>query len=271
MSVRKTSPLAVAALLLLICVTFAHGSAHAGDWYLGVSATAERLDADYDRATVNGPGSPRGDGNNFRSDDVSDGTVHGLGVLIGYRMPLGRSGLYLGGELDFAHHGGTVRGYLPEDGDPLAPGRNEYGEGWDEDWSYEKERSYGLTLKLGMPVETWAGAGTSLYVLAGVRRIETYARLSYEGCVDVAVVCNDAGLTPITESRDATVTGWTAGAGFEKALGEDTAFRAEVRYTDHENNRWTYFPAAEDLDRIRLPSAIDGDEFGLSLGLVRYF
>lgn len=268
MNIRKTSPHAVAALLLLTCVTFAHGPAHAGGWYLGVSATMESFDADYEKTTINGPGSPRGDGSVFYSDDSSDETTHGLGVLIGYRMPLGQSGLYFGGELDFTHHSGTVRGSLAEAGN--VPGRNEWGEGWSEDWSYEKERSYGLTLKLGMPVETWMGTGASLYALAGVRRTDTRLGLSFEGC-QTETLCNNAGLTPVTESHGTTVTGWMAGAGFEKMLGEHTAFRTEVRYTDYENNRRTSFPDAPNLDKLRIPASVDSDEFGLSLGLVRYF
>ncbi len=264
MNVRKTFLLpAVAVVLPLTCATFAH----AADWYLGVSATMESFDADYDKTTANGPGSPRGDGSTFHSDDSSDETMHGLGVLVGYRMPFSESGAYLSAELDFAHHSGTVRGYLPEAGN--APGRNEWGESWDEDWSYEKERSYGLTLKLGMPAETWMGAGASIYLLSGVRRTETRVHLDYQGCL-TEVPCDNANLTPGTFGRDATVTGWTAGAGLEKMLGEHAAFRTELRYTDYENNRWTSFPG-RNRDILRVPASVDADELGLSLGLVRYF
>ncbi len=266
MNIRKIFlPAAVAIVLPLICATVAHASG----WYLGVSATMESFDADYDKITINGPRSPRGDGSVFYSDDSSDETMHGLGVLVGYRMPLSESGVYLGGELDFTHHGGTVRGRLAEAGN--APGRNEWGESWSEDWSYEKERSYGLTLKLGMPVETWMGAGASLYALAGVRRADTRIGLGFEGCETEDADCNGSNLVPGTFGRGTTVTGWMFGGGFEKMLGEHTAFRTEIRYTDYENNRWTSFPAAPDLDKLRIPASVDSDEFGLSLGLIRYF
>ena len=59
----------------------------------------------------------------------------------------------------------------------MTSGRNQVGENWPEDWSLAKDRSYGLTFRIGGRVPI---LNTSAYVLAGVRRIQADFSRSYD-------------------------------------------------------------------------------------------
>lgn len=71
-------------------------------FYVGVPVTAERLDVFYEKTVDNTD--PRNisssKGRIYRADDSAAGTAGGAGVLAGYRLPLGPSGIYLSGEGD---------------------------------------------------------------------------------------------------------------------------------------------------------------------------
>ena len=51
-----------------------------------------------------------------------------------------------------------------------SPGRNQLGESWLDQWSLERDRSYGFTLKVGGNPEILKSRGASLYALGGPPR-----------------------------------------------------------------------------------------------------
>ena len=242
-----------------------------GRWYVGVSGTVEFLDASYDKTTDNTD--PRNvseqSGNLFHDSDSAGETGYGFGLLGGYRLPLNDRGLYLIGEIDVTFHGGEVEGRLP--GSPRGQDvRNNYGQSWPESWFFEKDKSYGLTLKLGGSpalLTSWAGDDASLYVLAGVRRVETDFKIAYTGCANASGCTPDEDLSG-ADAYDRDFLAWVGGAGLEKMIDEHFALRGEARYTWYQREEWISLP---DEGRVRVPVELDNGEVGLSLSLVRYF
>ena len=100
-------------------------------------------------------------------DDARD-AIHSLRAFAGYRRMLpGR--FYLSGEVEAAlHPEGGVSGFLErgtgtEDRDV-----------WPGAWAFEKRSDFGFNVKAGYAPESldFLGAGRSLYLLAGMRRLE---------------------------------------------------------------------------------------------------
>ena len=238
-----------------------------GRFYLGVSGTAEQFDTSYDKSVINTPPSPRS-GDVFHDGDSADDWDIGLGLLLGYRLPLGAGeSFFLSAELDARLHDVTTRGRLAGAGDSAT--RNQLGESWPDDWSLEKERSYGLTLKLGAnPGFLRPVLGeTSLYLLAGLRLIDTKFEIDYEGCFRPAPLCVPAEFEAGSLSRSQDFVAWTGGVGLEKRFGERLALQGEVRYTGYADEDWLSF----DLDGIQVPAELDGDDLDLSLNLILFF
>ena len=253
------------ALLLVAAGASADSRGVYQGFYAGVAATAESADATYDKRLLS-------QSLMLRDRGAADKMVYGLGVLVGYRMPLNERGVYFGAELDWTHHEGTVRGRL--NGAPETPGNPppfiRSGDSWPERWRFEKERSYGVTFNLGMPFSlAWADPAY-LYALAGVRRMEVDFFTHFGGCEEDARYPN-CPLVTGSESQDRTMTAWTWGVGLEKMMGETTALRGEVRYTEYENDRRTDLYPASGGGSFAIPRDLDGDAVSLSVGLIRYF
>ena len=127
-------------------------SAQEGGPYVGVTGMAERLGVFYEKTVDNTD--PRNTspsrGQVHRAEDTAASAAYGAGFLAGYRLPLGAGGAYLSPEADLSLHGGAVRGHL--EGAGFSEGRNQLGESWPEDWSFEARRSYGLTVRLGADI-----------------------------------------------------------------------------------------------------------------------
>ena len=62
----------------------------------------------------------------YRTDATAAGAANGVGLLAGYRLPLGVGGAYLSPEGDLAVGGGVARGRL--EGAGFSEGRNQLGE-----------------------------------------------------------------------------------------------------------------------------------------------
>lgn len=261
MNPRRALPLA----FLLLPLSGA-GLAQDGGWRIGVGAVMEGLDTRYDKSVVNGPGSPRGEGNVFRGPAESDATMHGLALALEYRTPVGGRGLWLSGALRFGHFGGAVTGTTEETGN--APGRNEYGEHWGENWSYRMENGYGLIFRLGGSPD--AAPDIGLYGLAGAVRTDTMLDVNYFGCFSDEP-CNSANLEPGVVIRETAVSGWTAGVGVERRFGERIAVRGELRHTDYGTDHWESYVDPADPDKVRVPVNVDSDRFGLTLGVIFSF
>lgn len=156
-------------LTILSLLGFADNSfARNGQFYFGITTATEWLDTSYDKTVDNTD--PSNDfpnkGNIYHDKDSTDGWVYGFGILAGYRMPIGQSGVFISGEIDAATHNGKVEGRL--NGEGTSEGRNQLGENWPENWNFQKEQSYGLTLKLGGSPEFLQLYEADLYTIAGV-------------------------------------------------------------------------------------------------------
>ena len=232
--------------------------AEPGRFYAGVGLSADFQDVRYQKSvhTANSKRGPYG-----ASDDE---TAYGFGVLAGYRWPLG-SGLYLSGELDVARHSEKLHGNLQGTG-------RLYGQVWPENWSFEKDYSYGLTLKLG---GAFNGSDLELYALAGVRNIRAKFAITETGCADpnqtdLAQCAQNPGLVTGTVKRDRDYTAWILGAGIEKPLCETMGLQMEVRYADYRRESWDRL-FKDDTTTATIPTGVSGNETSVALRLIRYF
>jgi len=255
-------------LTILSLLGFANNSfARDGQFYFGITTAAEWLDTSYDKTVDNTD--PSNDlpnkGNIYHDKDSTDGWVYGFGILAGYRMPIGQSGVFISGEIDAATHNSKVEGRL--NGEGTSEGRNQLGENWPENWNFQKNQSYGLTLKLGGSPEFLQLYEADLYAIAGVRLLQTEFNANYTGC-EVPTPCTSADdFTSGTLSQDQDFIAWTGGVGLEKIIGEKLAIRGEIRYTIYEKENWvTLF----NEEKIRVPAEIDNNEGSLSLSLIWY-
>ena len=165
---------------LVLAAVCGVGAAHAqegGGLYLGVATSAAFYDVDYSKAVDSRDPDNRSvnAGRILSAKASADATTWDAGVLIGYR--LGDSA-FLDIEADLVTHRGEAAGRMAGAGS--SPDRNQLGEVWPEDWSLAKERSYGLTLRLGAAVPA---VDADIYVFGGVRRLDADFRTAYTGCL----------------------------------------------------------------------------------------
>lgn len=246
--------------ILLAGVATTEVGAQEGRFYMGIGLTVDSQDARYHKSVIVGEEFAREDGPTSDSSSA-DETIYGLGASLGYRWPFFGSGdFYLSGEIDVAYHSGALRGNLS------GTGRG-FPETWPEAWSLEKDYSYGLTLKLGRILP--GDSNLNLYTLAGVRSIRTDLKIKETaGCEPHISPCPPypSNIFILKHKRD--FTAWVLGAGVEKLIGESMSLQLEARYTDYSRKSWSRRFADP---YVVIPSALDGDETGLALRLVRYF
>ncbi len=246
-------------------------SAHEGhSFYVGIQVPVERVDASYDKTVDNTDASNPRRGDVFHDNDSDDTFAYGVGFLAGYRIPLltREDGFYVSAELDLAFHGGQAKGQLPGVG--TSAGRNQPGESWPDRWSFQKNRSYGFTIKLGGSPGVLRSWDTSVYVLGGIRLIQAQFQNHYRGCLHV-VNCTSTTQPEFvsgTDSRNLDYTAWTYGAGVERMLSEHLGLRIEARYTQYNSKRWVEL---FDTVGVRVPTQIDADDVGMLMSLAWYF
>ncbi len=273
---RHLTLMAWGALVMLLALTGARtpqAFAHDGRFYVGVTIPVERLDASYDKTVDNTD--PRNNvpppqrGKVLHDTDSDDTFAYGIGILAGYRLPLTKEhGVYLSGEIDLAFHDGRAQGQLQGVGD--SAGRNQPGESWPDRWSFEKDRSYGFTLKLGGSPGVLRSWDTSVYVLGGIRLVQAQFTNYYRGCL-ATTPCSPnapAEFTSGMDGRDLDYTAWTYGVGVEKMLSDQLGLRVETRHTLYNSTRWVEW--FNDVG-VSVPTRIDADEVGLLLSLAWYF
>ena len=240
--------------------------AQEGGFYVGVPAAVERLEVRYDKAVDNTD--PRNvspsRGRVYRADASDTGPARGVGFLAGYRLAFGSSGVYLSGEFETAVHGGAVQGRL--EGAGFSAERTQLGENWPEDWAFEKQRSYGFTVRLGAGVPR--GGGSSLYGLAGLRRLDARFGVDYVGCFSFSLCTAPEEFVPRTDNYDEGFTGWTAGVGVEQRLRGGAALRGELRYTGYGGTERVI--PYDDL-AIQVPLALEASGVGFQASLLWYF
>lgn len=265
---RRLSAVPVTVLLIL-SAQMVPALAQDRGFYLGVTAPMEYLDITFEKAVDNtDPNTlvpaPRA-GQIFQDQDSSKSLTYGVGFVAGYHLPFPGTGFFASVEFDVELPRGTVDGQLPGIGS--SPGRNQLGESWPDQWSFEKKRSYGVAFKLGGspgPLRFW---DLRLYGLAGIRLVEAEFTTRFNGCLS-PVPCSAGEFTPGSETRDQDFTGWVAGAGVEKMLGDHIGFRAEVRRPKSGNERWTT-PFSDVA--VTVPASVTARGTNLSIGLITYF
>lgn len=231
----------------------------------GIAIPVERTGITYEKAVDNTDPetlvpAPRS-GQVFEDEGSASGPLAGLALLAGYRWPLG-GGMYLGAEADFAFHRGMLEARL--EGSGTSPSGRQLGEVWPDDWSFEKQRSYGVTMRLGGSPGALGSREESVYLLAGLHRVAAETTVDWHGCLS-PVPCTPDRFTSGTDPRDLDFLAWTVGAGFEKGLGERVAIRAEGRYAGYGEESWVAdFPEV----RVTVPTSVRGGGPGLSLTLV---
>ena len=265
--------LRLAAACLLAGASASAPGAESG-FYVGLSGAAMAFDGRYDKGTyrVDASGARTA---GFRTHDDADDTLYGLGAMLGYRWELSGDGIWLSTEVEWLSHSGELRGRNPA-ACGHAPPCDWSLDHWADHWMIEPDTSRALTLRLGFRAPFLA-PDASLYLLAGVRRIQAERVLVYSGCTTtlwspgVASCAPAANGSPgyvrdVRESRGMDFDAWTLGAGAELPLGDATALQAEARYADYGREHVVArFPGGE------VPSAHSGREFGFALRVLRYF
>lgn len=253
-------------------------------FHIGLSASLEDLDVSTFKTTDNThpknvtPSS----GRTFHVRDSDTKTTNGFGLLAGYTFHLGDQG-YLSAEVDLAYHGGKARGRLEWVRDIAArksagrdPDWPQSGETWPDDWTFEKDYSYGLTLRLGGRPDwlvTALGPGSGFYTLIGIRRIEAEYTLSFEGC-PVNAGCPggraDESYSRGSNRTDRDYTAWTLGTGIQAPVGDRVSVQVEAYYTDYEEEDLLLLDNTGE-PYIRVPHELDAEETGVRLRLLRHF
>ena len=265
---RRLSAVPVTVLLILLA-QMVPALAQDRGFYVGVTAPMEYLDVTFEKTVDNtDPNTlvpePRA-GQIFQDQDSSKSLTYGIGFVAGYHLPFPGTGFFVSAEFDVEMPRGTVDGQLPGIGS--SPGRNQLGESWPDEWSFEKKRSYGVTFKLGGspgPLSFW---DVRFYGLAGIRLVEAEFTTRFNGCLS-PTPCSAGEFTPGFETRNQDFKGWVAGAGVEKMLGDHIGFRAEVRRPKSGNERWTT-PFSDVA--VTVPSSVTARGTNLSIGLITYF
>lgn len=260
--------------------------------YLGISAAAEDLDVSTFKTADNTPNGNMSlsQGKIFTERDSDTKTASGFGFVLGYQRLLHYGSLYWSGEINLAYHGGKARGRLEgtEDvaarktyndaNDPDLPAFSvgpQVGENWPERWSFEKDYSYGVTLRLGGRPEfltSALGPDAGLYVLAGVHRIEAEYVNTATGCPEIppALCTSEEGFETVTVRTDRDYTAWTLGMGVHAALAEQVGLQIETYYMDYDSESLVQLDGTEDW-RVRAMHELDAEEIGLRMRLLRYF
>ncbi|MCY3852197.1 MAG: outer membrane beta-barrel protein [Gammaproteobacteria bacterium] len=280
-----SGPFGALALAAALAGTPGLASAMEEGFHLGLSAFMENLDATAFKTTDNThPGNATASsGRAFHTRDSDDKAASGFGILAGYTFQLDNRGLFLSAEADWAWHGGKARGRLEWVRDSAAreaagsnPDWPQSGESWPDGWTFEKDRSYGVTLRLGGRPGFLAaalGPGSGLYLMAGIRRVETEYIVTYEGCPRADGCPGGREDESYTRGRDRVekdYTAWTAGIGLHAPLGDRTGVQVEVYYTDYGKEDPLH------LDRRNAPHigvlhALEVEAVGLRLRLLRHF
>ena len=260
--------------------------------YIGISAAAEDLDVSTFKTLDNTPDGNMtlSQGKIFTERDSDTKTTSGFGIVLGYQYPLHYGSLYWSGEINLAFHSGKARGRLEgtEDvaarkiyndaNDPDLPAFSagpQVGENWPERWTFEKDRSYGVTFRLGGRPEfltSALGPDSGLYVLAGVHRVEAEYVNTSSGCFKVPPVrcTNEEDFEASVVRTDRDYTAWILGLGVHAAVAEQVGLQVETYYMDYDSESLVQLDGTGDL-RVRAMHELDVEEIGLRMRLLRYF
>ncbi|MCY4646129.1 MAG: hypothetical protein OXE73_04565 [Gammaproteobacteria bacterium] len=253
--------LLLAALLFPVSV-----SAQGGGFRAGVLVPMERVKATLGKTVDNtAPNTlvpPPRRGTLVMDEGSANAWGSGIGGFLGYRAPLGGSGFHMGARVDAALHFAAVDGQLAGVGD--SPGRNQLGESWPDQWTFERKRSYGLTLEIGGSPGALASADATVFLLAGIRLAQVQLTNRFSGCM-LPAGCGPSDLVSGEDARDLNHQAFTFGLGVEKGLGEGLGLRVEASHTPYCDEQWT---AQFTEVGVTVPTVLDAGETGLKVGIV---
>jgi hypothetical protein len=255
------------AFLLLAALVFpASVSAQGGGLRAGVLVPMERVTATLaktvDNTAPNALVPPPRRGTLVMDESSANTWGSGIGAFLGYRAPLGGSGFHMGAHVEAALHFAAVDGQMAGAGD--SPGRNLLGESWPDQWTFERKRSYGLTLEIGGSPGALASMDATVFLLGGIRLAQVELTNRFSGCM-LPAGCGPSDFVSGTDARDLNHQAFTFGVGMEKALGEGLGLRIEAGHTPYCNEQWT---AQFTEVGVTVPTVLDAGETGLKVGVV---
>ena len=222
-------------LVVALLAAYAAGTTPAagGDFYIGASASANRLDVLYEKVVdnTNPQNASLNQGQRVRDAAEAAKLGYSYGFLAGYKAPLSISGIYVALEADMLRHSGIADGRLAGTG--TSETRNQLGEVWAEDWTFQRDRSFGLTARLGFGIPlvgTWFGP--SVYGLVGMRRLSADFGSTYTGCFDPTPCTEPDQFGSGSDTFSESFSGLAIGGGIEQKVGA-FSLRGEVRFTDY--------------------------------------
>ncbi|MXW09713.1 MAG: hypothetical protein F4X47_10015 [Gammaproteobacteria bacterium] len=241
-------------------------SAQSGGFRAGVLVPMERVKATLaktvDNTAANTLVPPPRRGTLVMDEGSADTWGSGVGAFLGYRAPLGGSGFHMGARVDAALHFAAVDGQLAGVGD--SPGRNQLGESWPDQWTFERKRSFGLTMEIGGSPGALASMDATLFLLGGIRLAQVELTNRFDGCM-LPEGCGPSDFVSGTDTRDLNHQAFTFGLGLEKGLGEGLALRVEASHTPYCDEQWT---AQFTEVGVTVPTVLDAGETGLKVGVV---
>ena len=253
-------------LLLAALVVPVSVSAQNGGFRAGVLVPMERVKATLaktvDNTAANTLVPPPRRGTLVMDEGSADTWGSGVGAFLGYRAPLGGSGFHMGARVDAALHFAAVDGQLTGVGD--SPGRNQLGESWPDQWTFERKRSFGLTMEIGGSPGALASMDATLFLLGGIRLAQVELTNRFNGCM-LPEGCGPSDFVSGTDARDLNHQAFTFGFGLEKGLGEGLALRVEASHTPYCDEQWT---AQFTEVGVTVPTVLDAGETGLKVGVV---
>ncbi len=246
---------------VVLILASAHSVALAEDGvFFGVTVVGSLYDATYDKTvdnTLANNASMLFAGQRLHAEDSADRMTYDAGILLGYRGSLGV--LFYAVEGDWMTHKGAISGNL--EGVGSTPLRNQVGESWPEDWKLAKDKSYGLTARVGGEVPF---IDTTAYVLFGIRRVQADFSRSYSGCLRLGVVCEPSQFETGNEFFDENFNAYSLGLGIEQPLA-NLVVRGELRVVLHGSA--TQLALFDDLG-VRVPTRLEASEIGLGVSLL---
>ncbi len=239
-----------------------------GDFYIGASAFADRLDVLYEKVVdnTNPQNASLNQGQRVRDQASAAKLGYSYGFLAGYKAPLSISGIYVALEADMLRHGGIATGRLAGTG--TADRRNQLGEVWAEDWTFQKNRSFGLTGRVGAGIPiigTWFGP--SVYGLVGVRRLRAGFESTYTGCFTETPCSDPSEFGSGSDSFGESFNALSYGAGIEQKVGVFSV-RGEVRLTDYSKGE-RVIPFDDVF--VTVPLNLTPDSVSVGLSVLWYF
>lgn len=263
----KTTVVLTAGILSFAGVTGASANDTEG-FFAGVRFGYDLAEVDYSKSAMYNAGvlGSRPAGSSMTAQDsANDGFTAFMGN-VGYRTFLSNH-VYLSGEVEGAVYSSKVGGILQgtssdvEDDDSTIPSHNVFPGAW----SVEKNHSLGFNARLGFVPKGLAfmGEGRSLYVISGVKWLNT----TFESSYDNTAQGNNLVIRGVTRKKRNAVP-WLIGAGMEFGSSKNR-FDVRIQYSSWDID-YTSGDGAT-ASTARLPHDFEVDEIGFSVGYTRTF